>query len=63
MVERVEKACSDARAQVAGRILPSTYLPQYSRNPTTTCSSLACEGVAEGESSGLVGDWGAREPA
>ncbi len=27
MVERVGDACSDARAQVAGRTLPSTHLP------------------------------------
>jgi hypothetical protein len=27
MVERVGEACSDASAQVGGRILPSTHLP------------------------------------
>jgi hypothetical protein len=62
MVDRVGDACSDARAQVTGRILPFTHRPKCSRNPTATCSYLACAGVAEGERSGPVGDWGAREP-
>ncbi len=56
MAEKVGEACSDARAQVAVRILPSTHMPWYSKKPTATCSSLACAGVAEGERSGPVGD-------
>jgi hypothetical protein len=30
--------------------------------PPPEAHSLACEGVAEGEKSGPVGDWGARDP-
>ncbi len=62
MVERVGEACSNARAQVAGRILPSMHCHSTAGIQPPTSSSLICVGVAERERSGPVRDWEARNP-
>jgi hypothetical protein len=59
-VDRVGEACSDARAQVAGRTLYASAVVQQESDRHLELFGLC--GAAEGGRSGPVGDWGAREP-